>query len=280
MSGDNSVRGFGPLYAEHLMLGASFANGTKVLRYQSEPLSVPDLSSATYLCDLTHASLVLIGGQDATPLAQSAFAGDKLEVGECQFEPALTGDGGVASIPLLMRTGNTEYVAMDVSPRADVLMAWLSFLSSISQEGYEPFGHAEVQDVTQSHALLLLAGKDATTVLEDYVQGRPLPSEGRVASCALDRIPAIVVRLPHVEQPCYVVMVPPHHAVALWRSFLSFVKVTPVGTSAAWSLLAQHAPWMDWLLSTDALRTSAQELEAHRLLRGERDFVGARALFG
>lgn len=280
MAEDNTIKRLGPLYAEHLLLGASFEDGTRVLRYESESLDAPSLMNATYLCDLTYARLTLLSGQDSPALAQAAFAGRKLEVGECRYEPALTGDGGIASIALLARTGQNEYVMLDTSPRAEVLHAWLAFLSSISQDGYEPYAHADVQDVSASHVLLLLGGKDATAVLLDYVGDQPLPGKGCVAPCRLDRIPAIVLRLPTASQPCYLIMAPPHTAVALWRSFLSFTEVIPVGNATINELLVSEFPWMDYLTSTDAVRLSSKALMGHDLLRKDQDYVGARALFG
>ena len=277
--------GTGSLYAEHLALGATFGEGRVPARYGAEP-DVGDLAKAlgegALLCDVSDAAMLLLSGEPAQNFCEAAFAARRLRMGECAFEAVLTGDGSVASLPLLARTGIGEYVCADLSQRAEVLEGWLSFLSAVEQDGTAPFAGLELEDVSGSHAALLLWGQGAPEVLGDYVVGgaQALPARGCVASCQLDRLPCIVCHLELGERPAFAILVPPVHAAVLWRSLLSFAQVEPVGHAALRSLLHDALPWTSALATTEPLRMRADELASHGLARSSADFVGARGLYG
>lgn len=264
------------LYREHLLLRPTFDPDGRPARYANEARPLTD--AHTCLCDLTHAQVLLFSGEDVPSFAHAAFAGRPLGVGQCALEAALVGDGSVASVPLVARTGGRELVVVDPSPRAEVLDGWLSFLSGIEQEGYRPYGRMEVEDATRSHVVLGLWGPAAAAVLGDYVAAGALPGMGEVRACQLDRIPCIVMCVELGERPGYVVMVPPAHAVALWRSLLSFAEVEPVGMEGFAQAMARELPWSTHVSTPDALRVGAAELRRHGLVRTSGDYVGARGL--
>ena len=279
MGETSSSAGLPQLYGEHLVLGATFGDDAVVISYAHEtPEGIASSYQAT-LCDLTHMQVLYFAGLDAPAFAQAAFAQSPLSVGSCSFGAVLTGDGNVASIPLLARTGKQEYVALDPSPRADVLSAWLSFLSNVSSDGYAPYAHMQTQDVTATHVVLLLQGQAAPRVLEDYLGNQHLPGTGCVASVLLDRIPCVVLNTGDRVLPVFLIMVPPHAAVALWRSLLSFTEVTPVGTEAFSRMAARRHPWYDKLCHAgSSLSLPAKDLTRWGLVRNTDDYVGARAL--
>lgn len=272
--------GLPALYAEHLVLGATFDEDGRVSGYAAE-IDIElarEASAGAYVAEIGNIATLLFCGADAVSFAEAAFAGKKLEVGECSFEAVLAGDGGVASVPLLARTGTSEYVAFDITPRSAILEAWLSFLSNVNQNGYAPYEHMETEDVTGSHVVLAMWGPAAHHVLSDYTHADALPKTGEIRSCMLDSIACIVACVPLGDVPCYMLLVPPRQCVALWRSFLSFTEVEPVGTLALEALLAARLPWFLNLQSTDTLRIPAQDLRDAGILRMTPDFVGARGI--
>lgn len=267
-----------PLYAEHLRLGATFGEKRIPLSYAGAS-SPQELAHATVLADVSHVFTLLLGGGPAPSFAHAAFAGEDLGVGSCAFEAVLTGDGAVASVPLLARTGDAEYIALDVTARAEVLDGWLSFLAAVEQDGVAPFAGLDTDDVTGAHALLLLWGPEAKAVLKDYLGAdQQVPSVGEVASLLLDKLPCIVASLPGFASPCYLMFVPPVHAAVLWRSLLSFVQVTPVGVDDLMESMRSSLPWLERLGTTDVVRLSSDELVGWGLVRRAGDFVGARGL--
>lgn len=279
MDETSSSAGLPQLYGEHLVLGATFGEDAVVASYAHEASGDVLESYQATLCDLTHMQVLYFAGPDAPSFAHAAFAQTPLAVGSCGFGAVLTGDGNVASVPLLARTGNQEYVALDPSRRADVLSAWLSFLSNVSSDGYAPYANMQTQDATATHVVLLLEGPAAPRVLEDYLGDQHLPKTGRVASVLLDRIPCIVLNTGNGDRPAFILMVPPHAAVALWRSFLSFTEVTPIGTDAFTRMTTQRHPWYNKLNEANgSLSLPAKDLMQWGLVRNTDDYVGARAL--
>lgn len=280
--GRDSAKGQAHLYTEHLLLGAAFEESRIVDHYHAEPDAEgvwSQLHEGAVLCDVSDALVLLLSGGPVTNFAEAAFAGRRLRVGECSFEAALTGDGSVASVPLLARTGQAEYVCGDLSVRSDVLEAWLGFLGSVSNEGVAPFEGMEQEDASGTHAAMLLWGRASTDILADYVASRAdLPAAGRVVSCMLDRLPCIVLRPDLGREPAYVVLVPPAHAIALWRSLLSFTEVTPLGRSSLRSLVHRSLPWTAQMRAGDSVRMSASELKHAGLVRSDSTYVGARGL--
>lgn len=265
------------LWQEHLRLGATFAGGS-VQSYASERDG--SSSGSTFLADVSQVSCLLFSGAPAPGFATAAFAGSVLARGRCAFEAVLTGDGGLASIPLLARTGDSEYLCLDLSERADVLGSWLSFLSSVSDKGVAPYEGMETQDVTGSHVVLALWGRGASHVLEDYLaDGVRLPSPGTVTQASLDRIPCILLRPPALDD-LTVVFVPPVHAAVLWRSLLSFAEVEPVGMRRVRDELGGRLAWGKAVGTQDRIVMDARELEAHGVMREGAGFVGGRSIRG
>ncbi|MDO4796394.1 MAG: hypothetical protein Q4A01_00065 [Coriobacteriales bacterium] len=279
MNSDMDHPKLGALYEEHMILGATFGPSLEPVAYvgDADVLAGECLADGALVCDASMAKMLLLGGSDAAGYMATTCAGPLLDVGGCGFGAVLTGDGGVASIPLIARTGDSEYVLFDASSRADVLEGWLSFVAAIEQDGVAPFANLDCEDVSRSHVVLVLTGSKAGHVLADYTRARDLPAPGSVCSCMLDRIPCIVARL-DVETPTYLLLVPPRQARALWRSLLSFVEVTPVGLDVMRDQMLRMLPWGRHLREDGRLRITVDELGYHGLVRDATDFVGARGL--
>lgn len=279
----------GVLLEEHVILGARLGTWLDGVA----PLSYPTLAQSSHRldamldggCVLTDASgltMLYMSGEPAASFGPAVFGGRTLDVGECAFEASLVGDGCVASIPLVARTGDREYLALDASGRGDTLSAWLSFVSGVEQDGFRPYDGLETEDVSERLVPLVLWGSAASTVLGDYVPGTgDLPNNGCVASPMLDgRIATIMLRLDLLGQPCYVILVPPAFARILWRSLLSFEPVRPLGIDDLSVLVTAALPWAESLGGEGRIRLDAGLLLKHGLVRDASDFVGARGLRG
>lgn len=275
----------GILYHEHVYLGATFAtsaNGDLLVpaSYAGET-SVDHPGEGALLADLTGFTFLLLSSRNADALCDAAFCAERIEPGCAAYEPALTGEGTVSSIPLVARTGASEYVVLDASRRGPVLHGWLSFLAGIRKDGYAPYEGVELEDAAKMLVALLVAGPDARQILSDYVMdASELPSPRQVRRCTLDHIPAFVIGLPDAAgaRPGYVLLVAPPSAVVLWRSLLSFSEVKPVGHDAVSSMLESDLPWGGLLAKRGIAETSRDELTGWHLLREGNDFVGQRAL--
>lgn len=285
MAKSDDVARMGALYPEHVLLGASFApaGDGRFMRAESYPSEAQGGAGTdtAALCDLTGSSYVLVHGERAADLMEAAFCGQRLETGACAWECALTAEGALTSIPLVCRTGDHEYVLVDPSERGDVAPAWLGFLAGIEQDGYAPYAGTAIDEAASMLVPLLLAGNAARDVLSDYVASpKELPMPGKVADVSLDKIPCVVAGVPGLgaAAPAYVVFAPPARSQALWRSFLSFSEVAPMGAEALRRAEASILPWGDVLSSHDKVKPSQAALSSWGLLRADRAFVGARAL--
>ena len=273
------------LYAEHLLLGGIFEDEEPFLALPALYGAAEELAEqeafeeGCALADLQGMSALLVSGSAATPLVSAACANEPLAVGECRFGAVVTGDGSVAGVPLVARTGDTEFLLWDVTERGMMLEPWLGFLADIEQDGFKPFGGAKVEDVSDALAPLLLWGPRAASVLSDYVSSEDaLPRPGQVVNINLDRINCLVAGVPTSGGTCYLLMVPPRSTRALWRSLLSFTEVTPVGHRALRHVAERHLPWMAPVLGQDRLEVPASQLVRWGIARRQGGYVGARAL--
>lgn len=274
-----------PLYDEHLMLGGIFEGDDPLLatpiRYGDASGEAEAFSEGCALCDLSGMTGILVSGAGADAFVAASCACRELEVGECRFGAVVTGDGSLASVPLVARTGANEYLVWDASERGLMLQPWLSFLSDIEQDGFHPFGDVSVEDVSDALVPLLLWGPDARNVLADYVaEPALLPKAGQIRNVRLDRIECLVAAPSNPQHHCMLVLAPPAAARALWRSFLSFTQVNPVGIASLATRATTELPWMEAVLGSDRLELALEQLLSWELARVEGGYVGHRALLG
>lgn len=280
----------GALAEEHLLLGAvmaEHAGSLAPLAYgPGDPpeAEVRALREACGVSDLSFAHLALVSGDAAQALFEAAWAGRRLDVGECAFGAVLAGDGSLVSAPLAVRTGDREFLLVDASPRWEALLGWLGWLQGLESGDVAPFADSSVTDETGSLVPLAVIGPRAHDVLSDYLHGtESLPPRGRAASVHLDRILAICAHVPldevsSGEGEALLAFVPPAYARIMWRSLMSFSAVSPVGVRALFTLADGHFAWRRLLEGRDRLAVSRDELMAWGLVRDGSDYVGARAL--
>ena len=98
---------------------------------------------------------------------------------------------------------------------------------------------------------------------------------GEVRSVFLDRIQALVACLDALEDT-FIVLVPPARSRVLWRSFLSFACVRPMGFIKLRQLIERELPWYGLLCGSEPLRSS--DMTPYGLIRPNGQFVGMRGL--
>lgn len=268
------------LHTELEYLGAQFSTSTEGFNLAQSFYGEKPLEEALKDCalvDLSGISYTLVSGTVAQNFVEAVFAGEQLEVGETSFECALTGDGSLSSIGLLARSGQNEYVVLDASERSLVLEEWLSIIAFVEQNGVAPYAEVSLEDATPLLTPLLLAGKKAKKVLMDYLGEQQLPEDSKLCNLMLDQtIPALVANVSTQNVPAYLVMVPPVHTVILFRSFLSFEMVHPLGHKQLIEGLKTYLPWFSELASNTKVVLAKDKLESWGLLRTSDDFIGAR----
>lgn len=268
------------LHDEHLLLGAKLCLGADERQAPRSYAGVDErvaFDESVALVDLSGLGSRLITGDAASALVSAVFAGRELAIGQMAPEVALTGDGGIASVALLARTGTQEYACWDLAGRGDILSSWLAFVAAIEQRGVRPFDGCQIEDASDALVPLLLWGPQAPNVLSDYLGDQTLPERGTIASRMLDRIGCLVGAPALDDTPCYLVLVPPLYARVLWRSFLSFQSVSPVGIDAFVQRIAKGYAFLAAAGET-RLAATRQQLETSGLLRREQTFIGARGL--
>lgn len=268
------------LHSELEYLGAQFSSSTEGFNFAESFFGEKPFETAVQDCalvDLSGMSYTLVSGAAGKSFVEAVFAGKKLEVGEVSFECALTGDGSLASIGLLARSGQNEYVVVDASERSLILEEWLAVIASVEQNGVTPYAEVALEDATPLLTPLLLAGKKAKKVLLDYLGEQELPQDSSLCNLLLDQsIPALVANVSSKKIPAYLVMVPPVHTVILFRSLLSFEMVHPLGRKQLLEALKMYLPWFSELVSHTKVVIAKDKLEGWGLLRDSDDFIGAR----
>ena len=283
--GEKDQPAYGVLAPEHMLLGARFVEGAgspcqAVGAYATEE-APSHMREGALLADLTGSCYELVSGAAAPALVEAACARPRLAVGELGFTACVEGDGSLAALPLVIRTGDTEYVVLDPTTRGDVTQAWLGFLASVEQGGVAPYAEAKLEDASGMLVPLLLMGTAAGHVLADYLgTGAALPEPGRAASLKLDEIGCVVARLPLPKgaTAAYLALVPTVSARVLWRSLLSFSEVAPAGQGTLRVALEELLPWGSLTASHEHMHVGRSELAAWGLVRDTDDFVGARGL--
>ena len=267
------------LKPEHEVLGAHFLQDRNIVKsYSNTELEIAGLKNSCGIFDLSFCHMYLISGADAIRFASTCFAGKKLDVGECCLTTALSGTAEIIDAPILMRTGDFEFLVVSVSNNFQALGAWMLWMGKLENEGQRAFPRLNITDQTASLTTLYLAGPDSMKILSDYIgESVLLPADGRVDSMQLDKAPGIVARLDIVEDPGFIVMLPPALSRVFWRSFLSFNSLEPCGQDAVLAYL-KDSPWGELMAMDDFKDKDSTELLGSELIRSEADFVGARGL--
>ncbi|WP_028264249.1 aminomethyltransferase family protein [Atopobium fossor] len=270
------------LLKEHMLLGGVMAQRHRAqvaLHYHSasnEKTAVLESCALTHLADL---GMMLVSGTDALGLIQAAVACTLPDVGSFAYGAVLSGDGALLGVPMVVRTGDTEFLLLDNSSRFELLYEWISWLSQVEQQGVAPYENTSVSNESTALVPFQLTGPQASSILNDYLtQHATLPKQGGVANLTLDSTMSIVLHDGIAGQDSFIVLVPPAVSVVFWRSFLSFSEVEPVGHDVLDTFVRKEHPWTSALSHSDRVSVTRTMLSNWNICRSADDFIGARAL--
>ena len=270
------------LSKEHMLLGGVMAQRHRAQVAMQYHSASDEKNALLTSCGLTHLAdmgMMLVSGTDAPSLIQAAVACNMPVVGSYAYGAVLSGDAALLSVPLVVRTGDTEFLLLDGSSRFELLYEWILWLVCVEQDGKALYAHASVSNESSSLVVFQLAGPRATAILSDYIaKDVQLPKRGCVNNLMLDSAMSIVVHSSLADQDCYTVLLPPAVAGTFWRSFLSFSEVEPVGYDALKSVERKQIPWSSALSHSDRISATRDMLVAWQICRDSDNFIGARAL--
>jgi aminomethyltransferase len=205
-----------------------------------------------------------------------AFTAPELAPGDIKVSLCLAGDGTIVAPVLLACTAATEFTLWTASECAEGLRAWLEALIGVEQAGVKPFDGVALSEESETIATICLAGPDSRRILEDYTS--VLPKSNTIIDGRLDKLGCVLAQLDLSNDPAWLIWTHETQARTLWRSFLSFEEVVPVGASALWAYVGETWPGIVEFLDDPVLPHKPEELKLSKLLRSGGDFVGARAL--
>jgi aminomethyltransferase len=303
-----------PLLEEHQLLGAEFTTNQ---RGQQVPQAYPSTAEDAFtqgcaLCDASSLGGVRIAGEAAPAFASLVFTCDELAPGEIAPALCLFGTSLVVAPVLVARTAASEFMAWTAAECFEGLMAWFEALAGAQGQDGPLFEDLTIEPASPNLACLMLAGPLAPQILSDYTS--ELPAAGTLRDVHLDQISCVVAHLaiapltppaappadknpeageaaapaataaaaapaaPQEPQSIYLVLVSAGYARTLWRSFLSFPTVSPVGASRAWGYIASLLPGVVTFLENPTNPANPKTLHLMSLVRSNPSFIGARAL--
>ena len=280
----------GVLAQEHALLGATLepaANGYLEASYYGDGASEPQaFTQDAALCDVGSLVSTCISGKEAAAFVSAVFTGPVPFAGQVVCALALTGTGTVVSPALVAGIGPQDFCIWVPAETAEGLDSWLHGIAAIEQDGKAPYASVTFEPGAPFSTMLAMVGPEAPQVLADYLQeGSELPNAGTVANVSLDAIETVVLhpQIPgaaknDAHNDAYLIVTPNQKVVLLWRSFLSFNSVVPVGTSAFWGWVQKMCPGVVELLDEPTKPVTPQDLHLESWLRPTSDFIGARAL--
>ncbi len=272
------------LQPEHELLGAHINPELQIVEnYGDLSAELEALKESQAVVDLHGCRMLLVEGSAAEHFMQCAMATQALFVGQNAFSAVFDSDGRLLGCPLVIRTGDHEYLLFDKGIQFENILDWLQALSQAKQAGQLLFNSVSVEEKTGVLYPLALCGPGAKDILNDYLQDTSaLQYPGMTTALKLDQIESIASRLA-LEYPVYFLLVPPTMARILFRSFLSFKELQTAGIQALTEHLAGGECSFLKLFCEPQEGEEAPvfELEVfikRGLVRQEPTYLGARAL--
>ena len=272
------------LKPEHEILGAHLNNELAcVCDYGDPEYEIKALQTGQAVVDLHSYRMLFVEGESAEFFMQCACATQMLFVGQNAFTAVFDSDGRLLGCPLIMRTGDKEFLLFDKGVQFENILDWFVALSAAKQQDKPLFDEVYVSEKTGALYPLVLCGPGSKEILNDYLADKQaLKFPGMTEALQLDKIDAIASRLP-LEYQVYLLLVPPTLARTLFRSFLSFKQLDTVGFDTFWNFLSNGECSFLKLFMPDEDGTEAKvfdlnEFKERGLVRADSTYIGARAL--
>jgi|GEM_PF-3038028 len=272
-----------PLESEHRDLGARFGDfgPYEVPLDYGEAETLDDELDHPLLADASYQGLLRVSGKDAYLFLHTMCTADLSTLDSIgSFTPSLvlTGEGEVIDLIDIFVTGDDEYLIIANAPHAEELFAWLDAHSMLEDKEGKVFPDLELSDESGLLAQFVLLGPGAVVPLEDMAETpfERAPHDNAISLLKLDEVPAMVAHVEIENTDVYRIFVPSDRAALVWRSLLSFPEIQVIGLRNYQRIL-ERASLLLPDMESPAYQTPS-EAGMVRLLRNERDFVGAHAL--
>lgn len=272
------------LKPEHQLLGAHLNEELgHVVDYGNQDREVESLKSGQAVVDLHGYRMLLVEGDAAEYFIQCACATQMLFVGQNAFTAIFDSDGRLLGCPLIMRTGDKEFLLFDRDVQFENVLDWFMALAEAKQQGQPLFEGISVTEKTGYLYPLVLCGPGSKIILNDYLEdAKSLEFPGMTSALKLDKIDTIASRLA-LEYPVYLLLVPPTYVRTLFRSFLSFKQLDTVGYETFWNFLTNgecsFLKLFKPLQQGESDNTfNLDDFKERGLVRTEPTYIGARAI--
>lgn len=271
------------LEGEHLLLGATMepgATGRPEAAWYGDGAKEPAaFREGCALADVGGLVATCVSGEAASAFMSAVFTSYVPQPGRVLGALALMGDGRVIAPALVAGLAENEFCVWCPGELSEGLVEWMRGIAAVESDGVAPYASVEFSCGAPLSCTLMLAGPDAAAVLGDYLApGASLPEPATLSNVRLDAIDTVVARPVVGSFVPYLIVVPDASAQVLWRSFLSFPNVCPVGTSAVWGRVAEEASGLVDFLDEPMAKRTPQDLGLEGLLRPGDGYIGARAL--
>ena len=218
----------GPLYSEHVALGATmtpFAGWSMPLRYTSDLAEHHAVRTAAGLFDLSHMGEVRVSGPAAGAALDGALVGNLsgLAVGRARYTMLCDEDGGVLDDLVVYRTDDESYLVVANASNVGLVLAELT-------ERCAPTG-ATVTDESERTALIAVQGPAAADIVAGLVADRgqrEAVTSVRYYACttavlgdAADPVQAMMARTGYTGEDGFELYVDAVDAARVWQAVLA-----------------------------------------------------------
>ncbi len=272
------------LKPEHEILGAHLNDELEhVVDYGDQAYELKALKEGQAVVDLHSYRMLLISGESAEYFMQCACATQMLFVRQNAFTAVFDSDGRLLGCPLIMRTGDHEFLLFDQGIQFENILDWFKALASAKQEEQLLFEGLNIEEKTGFLYPLVLCGPGSKNILNDYLEDKQaLEFPGMTEALKLDKIDTIASRLA-LEYPVYLLLVPPTMARTLFRSFLSFKQLDTVGYETFWKFLSdEECSFLKLFIPVQegekAKIFNLDEFKDRGLIRADSTYIGARVI--
>lgn len=272
-----------PLHEEHLALGARmvpYAGWEMPVQYAGIVEEHNATRASAGIFDVSHMSEFRIFGPDAEAYLSRVLTNDISKIpglGEAQYTLILTEDGGIVDDVIVYRTGDMEFMIIGNASNRAKDFAWLQdHLPEIVEVG-EGVNNIELVDESDKVGLIAVQGPKALQIVSELAgEGFEAPRRFNIVSTFLDGVPVMVARTGYTGEDGVEVLAANCDITGLWRAFLSFPEVTPVGLGARDTLRLE----MGYHLYGNDMDEEVDPISAGLgwVVRREGDYVGAEAI--
>ena len=243
MSGNGSYAS--PLHQEHEALG--WVKGGIPLYYgdarEEMDFVLANIDNQPVLSDISAKGKFRIAGPKALDFISSAFGCPTSllpDVGQGIGASLMKDDGRIAGRIHILRSGDSEFMLLVPPSNREDCYAWLDEANCILGADAAIRDVAVLEDQTHSLAGILLAGPEASSILQELAgqnAASSIPPVHSLGLMVLDTVPALVFHSPAFDGEYFEIYCPPTRAAGLWRAIMSFAQVMPIGSRTLESII-------------------------------------------